>query len=256
MTEGHPGFVANNGRIGLGADDYAAYAPETGADVRLHWVAVRRDEAQLSLSDGRTRGASTTLAELGEDVLADFEKRLRTSDSTRSTTSTCPCTRGSGRNRLAITFAPDVARQALVSLGEVAAAAPGAAVDPHVLPGRPPRAVLREGRAGDPEHGLPARALAGLHGARRRRSTTGSPRSWPATRTLAAAGFSVLREHAAIGWTGDVFHRLPVDLGLPQDGRGAVAREPGAPARRRGAAGDDGVACCTATATAGRWSPS
>ena len=35
MTEGHPAFVANNGRIGFSADDFAAYAPETGADVRL-----------------------------------------------------------------------------------------------------------------------------------------------------------------------------------------------------------------------------
>ena len=50
MTEGHPGFVAYNGRIGCGVDDYAAYAPETGADVRLHWIAVRRSEAHLSLA--------------------------------------------------------------------------------------------------------------------------------------------------------------------------------------------------------------
>ena len=31
MTEGHPGFVANNGRIGFGLDDHEAYAPESGA---------------------------------------------------------------------------------------------------------------------------------------------------------------------------------------------------------------------------------
>ena len=30
MTEGHPGFVANNGRVGFGLDDYERYAPETG----------------------------------------------------------------------------------------------------------------------------------------------------------------------------------------------------------------------------------
>ena len=39
MTEGHPAFVANNGRIGFGLDDYAAFAPETGEAVRLHWLA-------------------------------------------------------------------------------------------------------------------------------------------------------------------------------------------------------------------------
>ncbi|HEY4616054.1 MAG TPA: GNAT family N-acetyltransferase, partial [Citricoccus sp.] len=31
MTEGHPCFVANNGRIGLGAEDYTDLAPETGS---------------------------------------------------------------------------------------------------------------------------------------------------------------------------------------------------------------------------------
>ena len=54
MTEGHPGFVACNGRIGWGVDDYAAYAPEAGADVHLHWLAVLRGEAHLSLSADRT----------------------------------------------------------------------------------------------------------------------------------------------------------------------------------------------------------
>ena len=31
MIEGHPGFVANNGRLGFNAFDYHAYAPETGS---------------------------------------------------------------------------------------------------------------------------------------------------------------------------------------------------------------------------------
>src|SRR3954447_8416488 len=43
MTEGHPCFVANNGRLGFGLTDYLAYAPETGAGVQLTWIATRRD---------------------------------------------------------------------------------------------------------------------------------------------------------------------------------------------------------------------
>ena len=42
MTEGHPGFVANNGRIGFGVSEHAAYAPEGGAAFRLVWLAARR----------------------------------------------------------------------------------------------------------------------------------------------------------------------------------------------------------------------
>ena len=34
MTEGHPCFVANNGRLGFGIADYRAFAPETGAPVQ------------------------------------------------------------------------------------------------------------------------------------------------------------------------------------------------------------------------------
>ncbi|WP_241727001.1 GNAT family N-acetyltransferase, partial [Dietzia sp. SLG310A2-38A2] len=38
MTEGHPGFVANNGRIGLGLTDRHRYTPEAPATVRLVWL--------------------------------------------------------------------------------------------------------------------------------------------------------------------------------------------------------------------------
>ena len=31
MTEGHPCFVANNGRLGFGVDDYLRYAPEAAS---------------------------------------------------------------------------------------------------------------------------------------------------------------------------------------------------------------------------------
>ena len=113
MTEGHPGFVACNGRIGWGVDDYAAYAPETGADVRLHWVAVRRDEAQLSLSAGLTEEEHYR-AELGEDVLVDFEKRVRDLGLDPVDYLYLPVHPWQWTHRLAVTFAPDVARQALV----------------------------------------------------------------------------------------------------------------------------------------------
>ena len=43
MTEGHPCFVANNGRVGFDAVDVAAYAPETGPRLRLQWLAVHRE---------------------------------------------------------------------------------------------------------------------------------------------------------------------------------------------------------------------
>ena len=48
MTEGHPCFVANSGRHGMGASDLASYAPESGKDLPLQWLAVSRSCAHFS----------------------------------------------------------------------------------------------------------------------------------------------------------------------------------------------------------------
>ncbi len=64
-------------------------------------------------------------------------------------------------------------------------------------------------------------------------STTGWPTSSPATPRWPACGFTVLRERAAVGYNR---RRLPPPhrhLALPQDARGAVAREPAAADRSR-----------------------
>lgn len=208
MTEGHPGFVACNGRIGWGVDDYAAYAPETGADVRLHWLAVRRDEAHLSLAAGRTE-EEHYLAELGEDVLVDFEKRLRDRGLDPADHLYLPVHPWQWTNRIAVTFAPDVARQAIVSLG---------AVDQvH----RAQQSIRTFFPVEHPERSYVKVALAiqnmgflrGLSPAYM--AATPAINDWVADLVagddeLAASGFTVLREHAAIGWTGDAYHRLPV----------------------------------------------
>ena len=101
MTEGHPGFVANNGRVGFGADDFAAYAPETGSTVRLHWLAARREHTLLA-GDARVQDDEMLVA-AGLDP-ADYHL--------------VPVHPWQWRNKIAITFAPDLARRDLVHLGE------------------------------------------------------------------------------------------------------------------------------------------
>ncbi len=54
MTEGHPASSPTTAGSASALDDYAAYAPETGSTVRLHWLAARREHTQLSLA--RLRG--------------------------------------------------------------------------------------------------------------------------------------------------------------------------------------------------------
>ena len=99
MTEGHPCFVANNGRLGFGVTDYRAFAPEAGQPVRLAWLAVRKDRATISHSE------TITYDELLRDELGDDgTAALRRADPGRRRRSgrlppACRCIRGSGRTR-------------------------------------------------------------------------------------------------------------------------------------------------------------
>src|SRR5699024_6719480 len=70
MTEGHPGFLANNGRIGFGLSDFRQWAPENGQLNRLEWVAAKRDHSHLSLGEGLDEAGH-----LGE-ALSDGEREL------------------------------------------------------------------------------------------------------------------------------------------------------------------------------------
>ncbi|HEX3813503.1 MAG TPA: IucA/IucC family siderophore biosynthesis protein [Mycobacteriales bacterium] len=116
MTEGHPCFVANNGRLGFDATEYLAFAPEAASPVRLIWLAARRDHSTFTAAGdldyetliGAELGAATldrfagTLAELGLE-LADHHL--------------IPVHPWQWRNRLSVTFAAEVANRNLVYLG-------------------------------------------------------------------------------------------------------------------------------------------
>src|SRR5690606_8878987 len=52
MTEGHPCFVANNGRLGFGVHEYRQYAPEAAAPVKLVWLAAHRSRAAVTAGVG------------------------------------------------------------------------------------------------------------------------------------------------------------------------------------------------------------
>lgn len=51
LLDGHPKAVANKGRIGWGADEYAHFAPESNRTVRLHWLAVDRSLVASGCND-------------------------------------------------------------------------------------------------------------------------------------------------------------------------------------------------------------
>lgn len=117
MTEGHPCFVANNGRIGFGVDDFLAYAPETGPRVHLEWLAVRASQAVYAGVEGLEDQRALLSDQLDPDELDGFEKVLRERGLDPADYLLVPCHPWQWHNKIAVTFAPQVAAQDLVHVG-------------------------------------------------------------------------------------------------------------------------------------------
>lgn len=207
MTEGHPGFVANNGRIGFGVSDHAAFAPEAGRPFRLVWLAARRSASHLALGAGLDE-ASLVVGELSDGERARFASRLADVGEDAADYHLLPVHPWQWENRVAITFAPDLARRDLVLIGE--------SEDEY----RAQQSVRTMFNITDPSRHYVKTALSvqnmgflrGLSPAYMR--VTPAINDWVADLvagdpTLRDAGFRVLRERASIGYTGDAYHRTP-----------------------------------------------
>jgi siderophore synthetase component/RimJ/RimL family protein N-acetyltransferase len=203
MTEGHPGFVANNGRIGFGRGDHEAYAPEAGRPVRLRWVAVRRDES-LFVAAGDEH--AHYLAELGSETLHRFERQLRGKGVDPDDYRYLPVHPWQWEHKVTVTFAPDVARRAIVPLD----AGPDRyraqqSIRTFLNVDRPDRHYVKTAIA--------VQNMGFLRGLSPEYMRATPPiNEWVAALVngddeLRAHGFGVLRELASIGYTGDAYHR-------------------------------------------------
>ncbi|GHH83124.1 hypothetical protein GCM10018793_44440 [Streptomyces sulfonofaciens] len=117
MTEGHPCFVANNGRLGFGVHEYLSYAPETASPVRLVWVAAHRERAAFWAGTGVGYEALLR-AELGEAALIRFAAALRGQGLDPDDYLLIPVHPWQWWNKLSVTFAAETATRRLVCLGE------------------------------------------------------------------------------------------------------------------------------------------
>lgn len=212
MTEGHPAFVAANGRIGFGLDEYRAYAPESGGRFHYRWLAARREHTHLALAAGRTEEAHWQ-AELDPATVDRFRDTLERRGLDPDEYTWFPVHPWQWQHRIAVTFAPDLGRQDLVDLGE--------GPDDH----QPQQSIRTAFNRSRPERSYVKTALAVQNMGFLRGMSPAYMRSAPTVNdwvaelvagdpVLADAGFSVLREHAAIGYTGDAYHR--VDVVSPQ----------------------------------------
>ncbi|MFD0315186.1 IucA/IucC family protein [Streptomyces flavalbus] len=117
MTEGHPCFVANNGRLGFGIHEYLSYAPETASPVRLVWLAAHRSRAAFTAGLG-IEYESFYRQELGGATVDRFHATLRDKGLDPADYLLIPVHPWQWWNKLTVTFAAEVARQHLVCLGE------------------------------------------------------------------------------------------------------------------------------------------
>jgi siderophore synthetase component len=117
MTEGHPGFVANNGRIGFDIAEFHFYAPEAAAPIRLMWLAAHRDRATFTCC--ADIDYDTLIArELGTEERARLEAVLTGIGLDPSDYLLFPAHPWQWTNKLAVTFAGEIATRHLVPLGE------------------------------------------------------------------------------------------------------------------------------------------
>ncbi|MFI6404374.1 IucA/IucC family protein [Streptomyces sp. NPDC050548] len=117
MTEGHPCFVANNGRLGFGVHEYLSYAPETASPVRLVWLAAHRSRAAFTAGVG-IEYESFVKGELGSATLDHFRATLTDRGLAPDDYLLIPVHPWQWWNKLTVTFAAEVARGHLVCLGE------------------------------------------------------------------------------------------------------------------------------------------
>ena len=205
MTEGHPGFLAGSGRIGFGLADHRAYAPELGARTRLQWVAARRSLTRLSLGEGLDEQTHRDWT-LSADERRTFDARLRAQGLDPADYHLLPLHPWQADHRLPITFGPDVARGDLVPLGEGGS---------EMQPQQSLRTFLDRTRPGAPyvKTALAVQNMGFLRGLSPA-YMEGTPEinDWLAALVasdpaFARSGLTVLRERAAIGYTGDAYHR-------------------------------------------------
>ncbi|MGW3033159.1 IucA/IucC family protein [Streptomyces sp. NPDC001178] len=117
MAEGHPCFVANNGRLGFGIHEYLSYAPETASPVRLVWLAAHKSRAAFTAGVGVEYEAFLR-EELGSVTLNRFRDTLSEQGLDPDDYLLIPVHPWQWWNKLTVTFAAEIARRHLVCLGE------------------------------------------------------------------------------------------------------------------------------------------
>jgi siderophore synthetase component len=209
MTEGHPCFVANNGRLGFDIAEYRAYAPEAGAPVRLIWVAAHRDHATFTAASGLGYD-KLLLSELSAATLRRFSAAMKDQGLDLDDYFLIPVHPWQWWNKLSVTFAAEVARRNLVCLGH--------GDDEHL----PQQSIRTFFNAANPAKHYVKTALSVLNMGFLRGLSAEYMKATPAINdwladlvarddVLRESGLAILRECAAVG-----YHPAPYEAAAPK----------------------------------------
>ncbi|WMS86749.1 GNAT family N-acetyltransferase [Pleionea litopenaei] len=116
MTEGHPCFVANNGRIGFNAEDFNRYAPEAAFPMHLEWLAITREKAVFSCVPDLNYEALIT-QELDPSLIDTFKDKLRECGKTWSDYYCIPVHPWQWKNKISTLFSRELSCKDIIYLG-------------------------------------------------------------------------------------------------------------------------------------------
>lgn len=116
MTEGHPSFVANNGRIGFSMNDYLDFSPEVGNPIELYWLAADRERANFS-SSSTTNYQEFIDNEFDLSTIEFFHQKLAENNLAPENYYFIPVHPWQWKNKIVQIYAGDLATNKLVFLG-------------------------------------------------------------------------------------------------------------------------------------------
>lgn len=213
MTEGHPVFLANAGRIGFDAHDHRHFAPESAQPLSLLWIAVDRERATVATSEGLSYDRLLE-RELGEAKLAEFRGVLVSEGLSPEAYVWMPVHPWQWRNKLALAFASDLATRRIVLLGSSEDAyLPQQSIRTFFNVSRPERCYVKTA--------LSIRNMGFVRGlSPGYMAATPAINDWVHARIegdaeLRSLGFSILREVAAVGYRNPCFEGA-LETGSPQ----------------------------------------
>ncbi|WP_344929673.1 GNAT family N-acetyltransferase [Aquimarina addita] len=117
MTEGHPCFIANNGRIGFNGEDYIKYAPETNQPFKIYWLAGHKSKATYSSAQGHSYNTMMR-KELGIHTIAKFNSELESLGLDPAAYLFMPVHPWQWNHKIIQVFSSDIANQHIIFLGE------------------------------------------------------------------------------------------------------------------------------------------